>query len=157
MKTAIGHFFLGLSIAFSLSISTISVVIAAGSPGGDAAFPVRFVWQALVLSALCSLINLVYNSDRLTFRLQSILGYLLTTATIMCCCLVFGWLDAAGNDFRKALYALAFFLVCSACYLVTWGIIWRIKRSTEKKLNDTLKVYAERRERAESRENGGLQ
>ena len=85
----IKYFFLGIMIAFSISVIIISAVMTIASDSGMV--PVSLIWQALLLSALCSLINLVYQSEKIKFVWQSIIAYVFTTVTIMSCSMIFDW------------------------------------------------------------------
>ena len=135
-------FFLGLMIAFTISILIVSSVLAITT---DAAMvPISLIWQTLMLSILCSLINLVYRSEKLKFVWQSIIGYILTTSTLVSCGLYFGWYSYGGNSFNRISFILISFLVYSLCYLFTWLIIWQIAKAKKKELNDKLKEYKEK-------------
>lgn len=138
-KLTIQHFFLGLMIAFTISVLIVSAVMAAAAD--PAAVPVSLIWQTLVLSALCSLINLVYRSEKLKFIWQSVIGYFLTTATIISCGLIFGWYGSGAGGLDRTGFILISFFVYSFCYLITWVIIWQIAKAKKKVLNDRLKEY----------------
>lgn len=138
----IQFFFLGLMIAFTLSVLIVSVVMVMISD--TAMIPVSLIWQTFVLSILCSLINLVYRSEKLKFVWQSIIGYILTTATIISCGLIFGWYGHGGNSFDRISFVLISFLVYSSFYLITWIIIWQIAKAKKKELNDKLKEYKQK-------------
>lgn len=141
-KITTQFFFLGLMIAFTISVLIVSVVIAITTD--TAMIPVSLIWQAFVLSILCSLINLVYRSEKLKFVWQSIIGYILTTATLISCGLVFGWYSYGGNRFDRASFVLISFLVYSLFYLMTWIIIWQIAKVKKKELNDKLNEYKQK-------------
>lgn len=139
MKKTIQFFFLGLMIAFTIAIIIVSIIIAITSD--TAMIPISLIWQTFILSMLCSLINLVYQSEKLKFVWQSIIGYILTTATIISCGLIFGWYGYGGNSLNRTSFILISFLVYSLCYLITWIIIWQIAKAKKKVLNDKLKEY----------------
>ncbi|KUO73079.1 MAG: hypothetical protein APF77_20640 [Clostridia bacterium BRH_c25] len=141
-KQTIEYFFIGLLIAFTISVIVLSVIMALVFEG--AVLPVTLVWQSLILSALCSLVNLVYRSEKLKFIWQSIIGYILTTATIITCGLVFGWYGYGGNSFDRVSLVVLSFLVYSVFYLITWIIIWRITIAKKNELNDKLMEYKQR-------------
>lgn len=142
-KQMIQDFFLGLLIAFTISIIILTAVMAIL---GETAIPVTLIGQSFLLSALCSLINLVYRSERLSFLWQSVLGYILTTGTAIGCGLIFGWYNYGGNTFDRMIFILLSFLIYSLFYLVTWTIIWRITIAKKKELNDRLLVYKNQQE-----------
>lgn len=136
----IQFFFLGLMIAFTISVLMVSAILAITT---DAAMlPISLIWQTFLLSILCSLINLVYRSEKLKFFWQSIIGYILTTATIISCGLIFGWYGA--NNFDRISFILISFFVYSLFYLITWIIIWQIAKSKKKTLNDKLKEFKQK-------------
>ncbi|MBR0597707.1 DUF3021 family protein [Sinanaerobacter chloroacetimidivorans] len=136
----IQFFFLGLMIAFTISVLMVSAILAITT---DAAMlPISLIWQTFLLSILCSLINLVYRSEKLKFFWQSIIGYILTTATIISCGLIFGWYGA--NSFDRISFILISFFVYSLFYLITWIIIWQIAKSKKKTLNDKLKEFKQK-------------
>lgn len=141
-KITIQFFFLGLIIAFTISILTVSVIM--GVTTENATIPVNFVWQSFTLSALCSLINLVYRSEKLSFAWQSLLGYLLTTTTIITCGLIFHWYGYGEDSWGRGFFTFILFFICSLCYLVTWIIIYKITQSKKRELNDKLREYKEK-------------
>lgn len=141
-RQTIQYFFTGLMIAFTISVLILSAVMAIATDADVVS--VSLIWQAFVLSILCSLINLVYRSEKLKFIWQSIIGYILTTATIMTCGFTFGWYSYGGNHFNRASFILISFLVYSLFYLVTWMIIWRITTAREKELNYKLDQYKQK-------------
>jgi len=106
------YFFLGLMIAFIISVLSLSIIMTIISD--VAVLPISLIWQVLVLSILCSLINLVYQSEKLKFIWQSIIGYILTTTTIISCVIVFDWYSFGGNEFDKAIFILVMLLI-SCC------------------------------------------
>ncbi|NLV35549.1 MAG: DUF3021 domain-containing protein [Clostridiaceae bacterium] len=138
----IRFFFLGLMIAFTISVLTVTVVMAITTD--TAMVPVSLIWQNFVLSVLCSLINLVYRSEKLKFVWQSIIGYILTTAIIISCGLIFDWYSYGGNTFGRTSFVLISFLMYSLFYLMTWIIIWQIAKAKKKELNDKLKEYKQK-------------
>lgn len=142
LKKTIQFFFLGVVIAFTISIIILSIILTVIFV--DTALPVRFIWQSFILSVLCSLMNLIYRSDKLTFAWQSVIGYILTTGTIIACSLFFNWYRFGGNSSNKTEWFFIFFLVCSLSYLITWVIIWRITASRKKELNNKLKMFKEK-------------
>jgi len=137
----IQHFIIGLLIAFTFSIIILSAVMTIAA---DGKVPVDLIWQSLVLSTLCSLINLVYRSERLKFIWQSIIGYILTTTTIMTCGMIFGWYSYGGNDYDRTGFVMLSFLVYSLLYLATWVIIWRVTVAKKKELNHKLMEYKQK-------------
>ncbi len=139
MKIIIQHFFLGLMIAFTISVVILSAIVSVAFE--TASVPVTLIEQALLLSVLCSLINLVYRSEKLKFLWQSLIGYVLTVGAIMTCGLSFGWYRFGGDSQNQTTYILISFLVYSLFYLVTWLIIWRIAVVRRKELNEKLNVY----------------
>jgi hypothetical protein len=139
LKKTIQYFSLGVVIAFTISIIVLSVILTVIFT--DTAVPVKLIWQSLVLSVLCSLMNLIYRSDRLTFAWQSVLGYILTTGTIIMCSLIFGWYKFGGNRSGKFEWVLIMLLLCSSSYLITWVIIWRITVARKKELNNKLMEF----------------
>ena len=141
-KQTIQYFFIGLLIAFTISVLILSAVIAIVTDTGM--ISVTLIWQSFILSILCSLINLVYRSETLEFIWQSIIGYILTSATITTCGLVFGWYSYGGNSFDRTSFVLISFLVYSLFYLFTWIIIWKITKSKKKELNNKLKEYKQK-------------
>ncbi len=141
-KRPVQYFFLGVLIAFTISILTMSAIMTFSSAG--AVLPVKLIWQALVLSVLCSLINLIYQLERLKFIWQSIICYILTTATIITCGLAFDWFSFGDNGFGKTDFVLLFFVICSLFYLITWIIIWRIIKAKKRELNRKLEEYKKR-------------
>lgn len=126
-------------IAFTISVLTLSAVLAIVTD--TAMVPVSLIGQTFVLSVLCSLINLVYRSEKLKFVWQSIIGYILTTATIISCGLIFDWYGFGGNSFDRTGFVLISFFVYSLFYLITWIIIWQIAKAKKKVLNDKLKEF----------------
>ncbi|KPU45491.1 hypothetical protein OXPF_07240 [Oxobacter pfennigii] len=141
-KQIIQNFFLGLMIAFTISVIILSAIIVIITD--DRMIPVTLIGQSFILSVLCSLINLVYCSEKLKFIWQSLLGYILTTSTIIICGLIFGWYGYGGNGFEKGSFVLVSFLIYSLCYLITWMIIWSITKAKKKELNDKLEEYKQR-------------
>jgi hypothetical protein len=141
-KQSVEYFVLGILIAFTIAILMQSAILAA--TGENAAVPVRMVWQSLLLSAMCSLINLVYQSEKLKFVWKSIIGYILTTSVIIVCSLAFGWLSFGGRSFDSVETVIALFALCSLFYLVTWLIIWRVNKAKARKLNEKLNEYKHR-------------
>ncbi len=138
----IQDFLLGILIAFTIAVIILSAIMAIVTD--TAAIPVSLIWQAFVLSILCSLINLVYRSEKLRFVWQSIIGYVLTTGTIILSGLIFGWYDYRGNSFDRTGFILISFLVYSLFYLITWIIIWRITKARGRVLNAKLEEYKQR-------------
>jgi len=143
-KQTMQYFFVGLLIAFTTSIIILSLIMTIISE--DAVLPVTLVWQSLILSALCSLINLVYRSEKLKFVWQSIIGYVLTTTTIIACGMVFGWYGYGGNTFNRISFVMLSFVVYSLFYLVTWIIIWKITIVKKNELNDKLREYKQKQD-----------
>lgn len=141
-KQIIQYFFIGLLIAFTTSVLILSTVMEFVTD--TAMVPVAMIWQSFILSILCSLINLVYRSEKLKFIWQSIIAYILTTATIITCGLIFGWYSYGGNSFNRTSFIFISFLVYSLCYLITWIIIWNITKSKKRKLNDKLTIYKQK-------------
>ncbi len=141
-KQSLEYFLLGVMIAFTIAILMQSAILAATVE--NAAVPVRMVWQSFLLSAMCSLINLVYQSEKLKFVWKSIIGYILTTSAIIVCSFVFGWLSFGGRSFDTVDTIIALFTVCSLFYLVTWLIIWRVNKAKARKLNEKLNEYKQR-------------
>jgi hypothetical protein len=141
-KQMLQHFFIGVLIAFTISIIILSAIMVFTSE--DPAVSVHLIWQVFILSVLCSLINLVYCSEKLKFIWQSVIGYLLTTATIMICGLTFDWYGSGGNNFNKTNFIVVSFFIYSLFYLFTWMIIWKITKLKKKELNDKLREYKER-------------
>lgn len=140
MKLTIQHFFLGLLIAFTISVVLLSVIMS--TVFQTFSVPVSLIGQSLILSALCSLINLVYQSEKLKFLWQSLIGYVLTVGTIITCGLVFGWYHFGGNAQQDQTgYVLISFAAYSLFYLFTWLIIWRITITKKKELNSKLIEY----------------
>lgn len=141
-KQTIQYFFLGILIAFSVSVLMLSAIMPIAFH--TATVPVKLICQSFILSILCSLINLVYSSEKMKFIWQSIIGYILTTATITACGLIFGWYSIGGNSCNRISTVLGSFLVTSLCYLITWIIIWQIAKAKGKELNDKLKQYKQK-------------
>ena len=141
-KQTLGYFVLGIMIAFTIAILTESVILAAGFE--TAMVPVSMIWQSFALAVICSLINLVYQSERLKFVWKSIIGYVLTTAAIMTCILVFGWMGIGGSNIDLTYAGSVMFIVSTLSYLVTWLIIWRVNKAKAKKLNEKLNEYKQR-------------
>jgi hypothetical protein len=141
-KQSLEYFLLGVLIAFTIAILMQSAILAATAE--NAAVPVPMVWQSLLLSVMCSMINLVYQSEKLKFVWKSIIGYILTTSAIIVCSLVFGWLSFGGKNFDTADTIIALFTLCSLFYLVTWLIIWRANKAKARKLNEKLNEYKQR-------------
>lgn len=139
MKLTIQHFFLGFMIAFTISVILLSLIMS--TVFETFSVPVSLIGQSFVLSILCSLINLVYRSEKLKFLWQSLIGYVLTVGTIITCGLVFGWYHFGGNTQDQTGYILISFAVYSFFYLVTWLIIWRITITKKKELNMKLNEY----------------
>lgn len=139
MKITIQHFFLGLMIAFTISVLMLSGIMLLAFD--TASVPVSMIGQSLILSALCSLINLVYRSEKLKFLWQSLLGYVLTVGTIITCGLIFDWYQFSGNPQNQTGYILISFVVYSLFYLATWIIIWRLSVTRKKALNEKLMAY----------------
>jgi uncharacterized BrkB/YihY/UPF0761 family membrane protein len=119
MKLTIQHFFLGLMIAFTISIVLLSVI----------------------MSTIFETFNLVYRSEKLRFLWQSLIGYVLTVGTIIACGLIFGWYHFGGESQNQMNFILISFVVYSLFYLVTWLIIWRISIKKKKELNKKLNEY----------------
>ena len=141
-RQTIQYFFTGLMICFTVAVLILSAVTAIATDAG--VISVSLIWQAFVLSILCSMINLVYRSEKLKFVWQSIIGYILTTATIMACGFTFGWYSYGGNHFNRTGFVLISFLIYSLFYLVTWMIIWRVTTAREKELNYKLDQYKQK-------------
>ncbi len=141
-KQMLQHFFTGLLIAFTISIIILSAIMVFISE--EPAVSVNLIWQVFILSVLCSLINLVYRSEKLKFIWQSLIGYLLTTATIIICGLTFDWYGYGGNNFSKTNFIIVSFFIYSLFYLFTWLIIWKLAKIRKKELNDRLREYKER-------------
>lgn len=139
MKLTIQHFFLGLMIAFTISVVLLSVIMS--TVFETFSVPVSLIGQSFILSILCSLINLVYRSEKLKFMWQSLIGYVLTVGTIITCGLVFGWYHFGGTAQDQTGYVMISFAVYSLFYLVTWLFIWRITITKKKELNIKLKEY----------------
>lgn len=141
-KQSLEYFLLGVLIAFTIAILMQSAILAAAAE--NAAVPVRMVWQSLLLSVMCSMINLVYQSEKLKFVWKSIIGYILTTSVIIICSLAFGWLSFGGKSFDTVDTIVALFTLCSLFYLVTWLIIWQANKAKARKLNEKLNEYKQR-------------
>lgn len=135
-------FFLGLLISFTISVLIVTLVYTLAI--NHSPIPVLLIWQAFGLSVLCSLINLVYRMEKLTFLWQSIIGYVLTTSAILICSLLFDWYGAEGRNFKKTLALFISFLIYSFFYLLTWLIIWKISKAKKIKMNDKLREYKEK-------------
>ncbi len=136
-KETVQYFFLGILIAFTISV----IIIAAVMTFAEENVPVVMIWESLILAALCSFINLVYRSEKLKFIWQSLIAYILTTGTITLCGVIFNWYDYPLESVSKPSFILISFCVYSLFYLVTWLIIWRIAKAKEKDLNNKLKEY----------------
>jgi FlaA1/EpsC-like NDP-sugar epimerase len=141
IRKILSDFFLGILISFTVSVLFITTVYTFSE--GSGSIPVIFVWQSLVLSMSCSLINLVYRMENIRFLTQSILGYLLTTATIMTCGFLFGWYNFWGNNFKRLVILIAF-LIYSIFYLFTWIIIWQANKAKKRKMNGKLREYKQK-------------
>jgi Protein of unknown function (DUF3021). len=142
MKLTIQHFFLGLMIAFTISVLVLSVILSSFMESPS--IPVSLIGQSFILSALCSLINLVYRSERIRFLWQSLTGYFLTVSVIIGCGLIFGWYNYGGASQNQERYVLISFFAYSFFYLITWIIIWRINLRKKKDLNQKLNEYKQR-------------
>ena len=142
IRNILSDFFLGILISFTISILFITTVYTFSE--GSGSIPVLLVWQSLVLSMSCSLINLVYRMENIRFLTQSIVGYLLTTATIMTCGFLFGWYKFWGNNFKRPVVILVSFLIYSIFYLFTWIIIWQANKAKKRKMNDKLREYKQK-------------
>jgi hypothetical protein len=140
-KKLLMDFFLGILISFTISALFITSVYTFS---GESTIPVHLIWQSLGLSTLCSLINLIYRMDNLSFLLQSILGYFLTTATIMTYGVLFGWYKFWDYNSKKTLLPLILFLICSLFYFFTWLIIWQVNKAKKRKMNNKLKEYKQK-------------
>lgn len=138
-KQTLVHFFMGLLIAFSISVLIVSTVLAVASD--SAMISVSMIYQVFALSVICSVINLVYRSEKLKFIWQSIIGYILTTSAITACGMIFGWYSYGGNTFDKTAFILVSLLIYTLFYLVTWTIIWRVNKAKKRELNERLKEY----------------
>lgn len=126
-------------IAFTISVVLLSVIMY--TVFEIFSVPVSLIGQSFLLSVLCSLINLVYRSEKLRFIWQSLIGYVLTVGTIITCGLAFGWYHFGGDAQDQTGYVMISFAVYSLFYLVTWLIIWRITITKKKELNIKLKEY----------------
>lgn len=135
-------FTLGILIAFTIAILIISLVLTIA--GGETAIPTALVWESLVLSILCSLINLVYRLDKLSFLWRSVIGYIFTSTVIMACSFIFDWYTFGGCNFKTPIASFLFFAVVSLFYLLTWIIIWHINKMKKMKLNDKLREYKQK-------------
>lgn len=135
----IQYFFVGILISFTLAMILLSAVMVIAT--ADAVVPVSLILQSFLLSIVCSLINLVYRSEKLKFIWQSIIGYVLTTGTIIAFGLTFGWYSYGGNGFDRIKVILISFLVYSFFYLVTWIIIWKVTKLKRQELNEKLAEY----------------
>lgn len=142
IRKILSDFFLGILISFTVSVLFITMVYTFSA--GSGSISVLLIWQSLVLSMSCSLINLVYRMENVRFLTQSILGYLLTTATIMICGFLFGWYNFWGNNFKRPVVILISFLVYSIFYLFTWIIIWQANKAKKRKMNDKLREYKQK-------------
>lgn len=131
------YFFIGLMAAFTASMLLLSIVMEIVYNNGM--IPVALIWQAFALSILCSFINLVYRSEKLKFIWQSIIGYILTTAAIITCGLIFHWYS--GNSYETTRFIFISFLLYSLIYLVSSMIAWKIANTKKKELNDRLRAY----------------
>lgn len=141
LKKMLSDFFLGILISFTISVLFITAVYTFTE---ESNIPVLLIWQSLSLSTLCSLINLVYRMEKLTFLWQSILGYLLTTTTIMICGFQFGWYNLGGGNFKNPMVIFISFFVYSLFYLFTWIIIWQVNKAKKRKMNDKLRAYKQK-------------
>ena len=142
IKQTIEYFLSGLMIAFTISVLILSAVITITTDSGM--ISVTLIWQSLILSILCALINLVYHSEKLKFIWQSIIGYFLTTSTIIICGLIFDWYGYGDNGFERTSFVFVSFLFYSLFYLITWIIIWKIRRIKKKELNNKLNEYKQK-------------
>lgn len=141
LKKMVSDFFLGILIAFSISTLFITSVYTFAGEGN---IPILIIWQSMLLSTLCSLINLVYRLEKLTFLWQSILGYLLTTTTIMICSINFKWYNLLGSTYGKLMGIFLSFLLYSLFYLFTWIIISQVHNAKKRKMNDKLRAYKQK-------------
>lgn len=137
-KKMLSDFFLGILISFTFATLFVTTIYTFSA---DSTIPVLLIWQALGLSTLCSLINLIYRLENLTFLSQSILGYLLTTATIMICGFLYGWYNFWDNNYKKSVVIIVSFLAYSLFYLFTWIMIWQVNKAKKRKMNDKLREY----------------
>lgn len=138
-KQIINDFFLGILIAFTISILILSLVMMATTI--SPVVPVTLVFQSLILSILCSMINLIYRIESFTFIKRSIIAYILTTTTIIACSLIFKWYGSGNNVSNKTSFILILFFICSLFYLITWIIIWKINMNRKEELNKRLNQY----------------
>ncbi|MDF3001227.1 MAG: hypothetical protein K0Q48_1346 [Bacillota bacterium] len=135
-------FFLGLMISFTLGVLAVALIL--GIAAGSGTMQLSLIWQVFILSAICSLVNLVYRSEQLKFLWQSLIGYVLTTGAIMGCGNIFGWYDYGGNSYNKSSFLLLSLLGYSLCYLITWMMIWRVNKRRKAAWNSSLAAYKER-------------
>ncbi|HEX2945369.1 MAG TPA: DUF3021 family protein [Clostridia bacterium] len=141
-KQSLEYFVLGILIAFTIAVLMQSAILAAAAE--NAAIPVRMILQSFILAVLCSLINLVYQSEKLKFIWKSIIGYLLTTGTIITCSVYFGWLAFGGSSFDTFNTVIVLFAVCTLFYLFTWLFILQVTRAKARMLNEKLNEYKKR-------------
>lgn len=142
MKITVQHFFLGVMIAFTISVILLSAIMIFAFEAVN--LPIVLIWQSFVLSVLCSLINLVYRSEKLKFIWQSIIGYILTVGTIITCGFIFDWYHFGGSNGSETKYILISFFVYSLFYFITWVIIWKLSVNKQKELNKKLKEYKQK-------------
>jgi type VI protein secretion system component VasK len=141
LKKMLSDFFLGILISFTISVLIITMVYTFHEGSN---IPVLLIWQSLGLSTLCSLINLVYRMEKLSFLLQSLLGYILTTLTIVFCGMQFDWYDLGGTNYNKPIVIIISFFIYSLFYLFTWIIIWQSNKAKKRKMNNKLKEYKQK-------------
>lgn len=141
-KETIQYFFLGILIAFTLAILIITGILTLAGDGEM--IPTALIWQSLLLSVICSLVNMIYRSEKLKFIWRSIIAYFLTTAVITTYSMIGGWCSYGANNTDKIRILFILILIFSLCYFITWLFIWRIAKAREKELNTRLMEYKQR-------------
>lgn len=140
-KQVIQYFISGVISAFAISVLIILTVTTITSD--NQMISVSLIWQALLVSILCSLINFVYRSEKLKFIWRCIIGYILTTVMIFICALTFNWYGYGENGFSMKSLNLIFltFIIYSLMYVVVWMILWKNRNTEKKELNSKLNEY----------------
>jgi hypothetical protein len=127
-------FFTALVCAFAISVLVITFIYTFAS--NTKVVAVSIIWQAFGVSILCSVINLVYLSEKLTFIKQSIIAYVLISCTLLILGRLFNW-----YTFEKPMDIFITFCIFSALYLPGWICIRQINKTKEKKLNEKLQKF----------------
>jgi hypothetical protein len=139
MKSII-HLLIGIVISFTIEIlvMTIAVVITGGTT-----LPVSLIMQGFALAVCCSLIGTIFSSERLDFRIQTVLTYMFSLFILLLFTVMFRWYESGSGILQgKSFFGLVI-LLFTIGYGATMFLRWKQQKRNTKIFNEKLLDFKE--------------